>query len=207
MEMERITRELMKTIDEKDELRERALRETREIVRTSRETINAIHAGHSSVDGLKEAVKKIKELKEALKEHNDILYSGYVQTAAQELTEASLFQSYVDGEDAPKPAEIGVEATDYLLGLCDFTGELRRHMLHSLISGDMDGAEKDYNTIEEIYRAMAPADYPRGLINLKQKIDACRAIMERSLEDLTRAKQNSELKEEINRLLSGRPSS
>jgi translin len=103
----------------------------------------------------------------------------------------------------PQPEDIGVEATDYLLGLCDFVGELRRHMLHLLIKKDMSGAERDYGTIERIYRALAPADYPRGLINLKQKMDACRSIMEKSLEDLARAKQSSEL----TRLLSGRSSS
>lgn len=203
MEIEKVVERLMGVIDEKDELRERALKETREIIRASRETISALHDGKMSVEAIDSARRELEDLKDSLREHGDILYSGYIQSAAQELTEAYLLYSYVSGKDMPQSEELGVEATDYLLGLCDFVGELRRHMLHSLIKKDMNGAERDYDTIERIYRSLAPADYPRGLINLKQKMDACRAIMEKSLEDLARAKQSSDL----TRLLSEKSSS
>jgi len=201
-EIERIAKRLMEVVDERDELRERALKETRDIIRASRETISALHDNRLDSKAIEVARAKLKALKESLKEHGDILYSGYIQSAAQELTEAFLFYRYVSGKAPPQPEELGVEATEYLLGLCDFTGELRRHMLSALLKDDIDGAESDCKTIERIYESLAPADYPRGLINLKQKMDMCRAIMEKSLEDLARAKQTKEL----TRLLSQRSS-
>ncbi len=202
-EIERIANRLMQVVDEKDELRERALKETRDIIKASRETISALHDNRPDSKAIEGAKAKLKALKNSLRDHGDILYSGYIQGAAQELTEAFLFYRYVSEEEPPLPEELGVEATEYLLGLCDFTGELRRHMLCALIKNDLESAEQDCKAIERIYETLAPADYPRGLINLKQKVDACRAIMEKSQEDLARAKQSSELI----RLLSERSSS
>ncbi|MDY6985967.1 MAG: haloacid dehalogenase [Candidatus Thermoplasmatota archaeon] len=202
-EVERIAKRMMGVVDEKDELRERALKETRDIIKACRETISALHDNKLDIKAIEGAKAKLKTLKDSLRDHGDILYSGYILGAAQELTEAFLFYRYMSGEEPPQPEELGVEATEYLLGLCDFTGELRRHMLCALIKNDLEGAERDCKAIERIYKTLAPADYPRGLINLKQKVDACRAIMEKSLEDLARAKQSSEL----TRLLSERSSS
>jgi translin len=192
-EIERIAKRLMEVVDEKDDLRERALKETRDIIKASRETISALHNNRLDTKAIEGAKAKLKALKDSLRDHGDILYSGYIEGAAQELTEAFIFYRYVSGEEPPQPEELGVEATEYLLGLCDFAGELRRHMLSALLKNDIDSAESDCKAIERIYESLAPADYPRGLLNLKQKMDMCRAIMEKSLEDLARAKQTKEL--------------
>lgn len=191
--MAKTAERLMKILDEKDELRERAIKETRDIVRASRETISAIHDNRPDVKAIEGAKSKLKALKESLKDHGDILFSGYIQNAAQELAEAFLLYRYVKDEEPPSPEELCVEPADYLLGLCDFVGELRRHMLCSLIKKDLESASRDCKAIERIYATLAVADYPKGLINLKQKVDACRAIMEKSFEDLARARQSTEL--------------
>ena len=177
-------------LDRKDGLRERAIGISRKCVRLCRESINLTHRKEFSAaeEKFAEAKRSFSELRSALANYGDIYSAGYVVVAAQELTEACLLHGHLSGRDLPDPVEIGVEGGEYLLGLCDFVGELRREVLVSLMGGDIRGAEAHYRVMEAIYEGISPIAYPRGLIDLKQKTDLCRSMVEKSLEDLTRAK-------------------
>ncbi len=203
MEIEEILDSIRKVLDEKDSLREEALKVTREIVRLSGDAVKAIHRGELNLaeERLSEAGRRVNLLRETLKNHPDLYYSGYVQTAHQEFVEASLLLSYVLGRQYPTPGELGVPEADYALGVGDFIGELRRYFLHRLLEGDISSAERVYREMERVYNALITLEYPKGLVNVRQKQDQARYALERTLEDLTRAKLNRNLEEKLEKAL------
>ncbi|ASJ12318.1 translin family protein [Thermococcus thioreducens] len=199
MGLKEIISEIREVLDEKDALREEALRLTREIVRLSGDAIKALHRGEmaKAEERLKLARRKVEELSEKLREHPDLYHSGYVQNAHQEFVEATLFLAYRTGRKFPSPQELGVPHADYALGIGDFIGELRRHFLLLLLDGNLDEAERTYRFMEEVYEDLMVLEYPKGLVNVRQKQDQARHILERTLEDLTRAKLSRTLEEKL----------
>ncbi len=199
MEIGAIIEEIKGVLDEKDALREEALKLTREIIRLSGDTVKAVHRGdfEHAQKRLDDTGKMVRELREKLASHPDLYYTGYVQSAHQEYVEATLLLHYVLGESFPRPEELGVPAADYAMGIGDFLGELRRYFLRLLIAGKIKAAENVYRDMEEIYSALMELEYPKGLLNIRVKQDQARHAVERTLEDLTRAKLNSELSERL----------
>ncbi len=51
--------------------------------------------------------------------------------------------------------------------------------------------------MENVYNALMTLEYPKGLVNIRTKQDQARHILERTLEDLTRAKLNKKLEEKL----------
>lgn len=203
MEIEGIVEIIRRELDEKDSLRENALKLTREIVRLSGDTVKALHRGDLSTarERFKMASEKVGELGEKLKGHPDLYYTGYVQSAHQEYVEAALLLSYITGEGYPLPGDLGVPKADYALGLGDFIGELRRYFLLRLLEGNLEMAERTYREMERIYNALMTLEYPKGLVNVRQKQDQARYILERTLEDLTRAKLSKSLEEKLDYIM------
>ncbi len=193
--MEEVKREL----DLKDELREKTLRLTREVVRLSGDAIKALHRGdyEKARKKLEAAGVRVREIRGLLPEHGDIYFTGYVQTANQEFVEAILLHSYLSEGTIPSPAELGVPATDYALGVGDFIGELRRRFLLTLMDGRVDDASVIFEFMEAVYNELMGLDYPKGLVNVRQKQDQARRVVERTLEDLTRAKLEDKLEGQI----------
>ncbi len=199
MKLREIIAEIREVLDEKDSLREEALKLTREIVRLSGDTIKALHRGETEKarERLEITHLKIKELKEKLRGHPDLYHTGYVQSAHQEFVEASLFFAYMTGGEFPAPEELGVPHADYSLGIGDLIGELRRHFLLLLLNGKLDEAEETYRFMESVYEELMTLEYPKGLVNVRGKQDQDRGILERTLEDLTRAKLNARLESRL----------
>ncbi|ASJ03230.1 haloacid dehalogenase [Thermococcus profundus] len=199
MDLEDIVEAIRRELDEKDALREEALRITREIVRLSGDTVKAIHRGDIPTARARfaEAEERVRKLKEKLRNHPDLYHTGYVQSAHQEYVEAALLLSYVTGESYPHPGELDVPKADYALGLGDFIGELRRYFLLRLLENDMERAERAYREMERVYNALMTLEYPKGLVNVRTKQDQARHILERTLEDLTRAKFSMRLEEKL----------
>lgn len=203
MNLGKIIEDIRVVLDEKDTLREEALRLTREIVRLSGDAVKALHRGdvESAEKRLQNAGEKVSELKEKLRFHPDLYYTGYVQNAHQEFVEATLFLCYITGRDFPHPEDLNVPHGDYALGIGDFIGELRRHFLILLLEGRIGEAEEVYMFMEKTYEELMTLEYPKGLVNIRQKQDQARYIVERTLEDLTRAKLSKDLEEKLERIL------
>ncbi|WP_461865484.1 haloacid dehalogenase [Thermococcus sp.] len=203
MMLSEIIDEIRNVLDEKDLLREEALKITREIVRLSGDSIKALHRG--DIETAWERIEKVKEkiemLNEKLLPHPDLYFTGYVQNAHQEFVEAVLFYSYLTGSGFPSPKELGVPESNYLLGIGDLIGELRRHFLLLLMENKIEEAQNVYETMSRIYEELMTLEYPKGLVNIRQKQDQARYIVERTLEDLTRAKLTKSLEEKLNKAI------
>ncbi|BAD85096.1 DNA-binding protein translin homolog [Thermococcus kodakarensis KOD1] len=199
MELKEIIDGIRRTLDEADSAREEALRLTREVVRLSGDAVKAIHRNdlETARQRLKSAQQLVEMIRESLKPYPMLYYSGYVQSAHQEFVEATLLLAYREGREFPSPWDLGVPEADYLLGLGDFVGELRRHFLLLLIDGKVEEAEEVYRFMEELYGELMTLEYPKGLVNIRTKQDQARHILERTLEDLTRAKLNKRLEEKL----------
>ena len=203
MKIAEIITKIRYVLDEKDALREEALKITRDIVRLSGDAIKALHREDFELaeERLNKAQKLIKNLRKMLKNHQDLYFTGYVQNAHQEFVEAMLFHSYLKGQEFPSPAELEIPEADYVLGIGDFIGELRRHFLTLLLNGEIAKAEEVYHFMEGIYEELMTLEYPKGLVNIRQKQDQARYTLERTLEDLTRAKISKALEEKLEEAL------
>ncbi|VVB68253.1 Translin family protein [uncultured archaeon] len=115
-------------------------------------------------------------------------YAGFVDGAEQEYAEARHVYSVITRQEILTPEEIGVEPVNYLAGLGDTTGELRRHILDLIRSGRAKEGERFLELMEEIHNLLMLFDYPEAVTKgLRRKSDLARSMLERTRGDLTNA--------------------
>jgi translin len=184
--LDKIVNKIEKSIDNKDKIREKALRSSREIIIGCRKAIQYIHQElmNNAVTNIKQASVKLQELYNLTKSHPELYHAGFVENAAQELVEAHCLYNIMKGKDLPDPDKLQTTYSSYLLGLCDLVGELRRTALDSIRSGNAKEADKCLNMMEEIYDVIIRFDYPSGLIPIKKKQDMVRGLIERTRGEL-----------------------
>lgn len=112
--------------------------------------------------------------------------SETVVAALQEYSEAAILFSLVNEKKYPTPNELGVEASDYLMGLADVPGELRRQALDSLREGNLDAAESTLETMEEIFLYLVEAEEVSMMLRgMRRKLDVTRSVIERTRAEIT----------------------
>ncbi len=193
--VEAIEREL----DEKDAVREVAVKASRAINRLSGLAIRGLHRGEAVEGLLAGAREEASKLKSVLADHPDIYHSGLVDGAHQELVEASLSYAILHGKGLPTPQQLGVTASSYLLGLGDTVGELRRFALENLRSGGIPEATAYLAMMEEIYDELMRFDHPTGLVAIKRKQDVARGLVEKTRGELAVAARGWELEKKLER--------
>jgi len=184
--LDKIINKIEKSIDDKDRIREKALRTSREIIINCRKTIQNIHQNkyREAKTLINKSSKKIQNLYDTTKEHPDLYHAGFVENAAQELVEANCFYNIMKGRELPDPDELKTTYSAYLLGLCDLVGELRRAALDSIRTGEPKKADEYLNMMEDIYDVIIRFDYPSGLIPIKKKQDMVRNLIEKTRGEL-----------------------
>ncbi len=202
--LENIINKIREVLDEKDQVRENALKITREAVRLSAEAIRAIHRGEleNAKNLIKDVKEKLEDLATELKEHPDIYFSGYVYSAYQEYVEAAVLLSILEGSKIPSPEDLNVPYVPYLLGLGDVVGELRRQILDAIRKDQLDQGEFFLEIIEEIYEVLSTLGYPNAIVpGLRHKCDVARNILEKTRGDLTNAIHRNRLLKGIQSLM------
>ena len=185
---------------ETHEVREQALRLSREIIRTSANSIRATHRGElDSARSLVEEVAETAGRLHAIREtHPRVYYAGYVEDALKEYVEASTVLAFVEGSSLPGPEDLGVDAAPYLGGLSDAVGELRRSILDSLRRNDVTRCEELLDIMDEIYTMLVTMDFPDAVTRgLRRSTDMVRGILERTRGDLTMALRQRSLEERL----------
>lgn len=191
-------------LEAEDKAREKLLTLTREIVRLSRQTIFKLHDGDlAAAESLLKHLRAIVEELLAFKESSPRLYYGGSVTAAlAEYVEANALYSYLKGEEMQGYEALRVEPVHFLLGLADFTGELRRLLLRHLSSGDYASAARELKLMEEVYRALVSIAVPEALVpGLRRKIDVLRALIESSVRDFHYSLTSNNLERAVKALL------
>lgn len=184
--LDKIVDKIEKSIDDKDKIREQALRSSREIIIGCRKAIQNIHQTQmkDARNNIKKSSNKLQDLYNLTKQHPDLYHAGFVENAAQELVEASCLYNVMRGKDLPDPDEIQTTYSSYLLGLCDLVGELRRTALDLIRDGKTKKADSYLDMMEEIYDVIIRFDYPSGLIPIKKKQDMVRGLIEKTRGEL-----------------------
>ncbi len=198
--LEEIASHIESILDEKDTVREVAIKSSRAINRISGSAVHAIHKG-GDVDALMhEAFDEAIRLKSLLDDYPDIWSSGLVEDALQELAEAAILRAVVNDEPFPDPDALGIPHPSYLLGLADVIGELRRFALEKLREGNVEEATKYLEMMEEMFLVIMRFDYPDALVAIRRKQDIARSLLEKTRGDVAVAVGSKRLQEKIDNL-------
>jgi len=195
-QIEAIGEAILARLEQTNAARERALAETRQIVRLSANAIRAVHR-----DDYDDAARLLQDaralhagLATELREHPSIYWSGYVQDSQKEYAEASIVLALISGSALPTPVELQVEDAVFLNGLGEAAGELRRYSLDALRRGLHARAEELLASMDDIYGLLVTVDYPDAITGgLRRTTDMVRGVLERTRGDLTVALQSNAL--------------
>ena len=187
-ELTAIGDEVLKRLEATNAARERALAESRQIIRLCANCIRAVHRGEFA-EGERladEARDRLGALGRALRDHPAIYWSGYVQDAQKEYAEARIVHGLIGGTGAPSPQLLQVEDAVYLNGLGEAAGELRRYALDRLRAGETARAEWALAAMDDIYGLLVTVDFPDAITGgLRRTTDMVRGVLERTRGDVT----------------------
>ncbi len=187
-ELDAIGEQMHTLLREKNSARDKALEQSRTLIRYSSLAIRAVHREERDVaaENLRLARAQAAELVKGLAKYPDLNFAGYTQDALKELAEASIVFALVGDLPLPGASELGVEAAAYLNGLGEAAGELRRWSLDLLRRGKTADAERALAMMDDIYSLLVTLDYPDALTGgLRRTTDMVRGVTERTRGDLT----------------------
>lgn len=190
-------------MEEKDTVRELALKSSRAIARLSVSAVGGLHRGDEVEMLLEEAREESLKLRSLLKEHPDVYHSGFVENAHQDMTEAAVAHSLIRGSRLPRPNDLAVTGRAYVLGLGDVIGELRRFALEKLKEGEAKGAMEGLEAMETIYQGLMRFNYPTALMAVKRKQDIARGLLEKTRGEVAVALRSFELEKRLDELKGG----
>jgi translin len=199
-ELEAIGEEARSVLDDRFACREEALAASRKVIRASANAIRHLHRGeHDGARSLvEEARTLLQSIRDSLRDHPDILHSGFVDDAAKEYAEAELVLAVFTRARLPSPTELGLDPVPYLNGLGEAVGECRRRLLDRLREGDVTEAGRLLEVMDNIVDLLASLDYPDGMTGgLRRTTDVARSLTERSRADLTATAVQERLRAEL----------
>lgn len=182
-----------------NEARDRALVDSRQVIRQAANAIRALHRGDYALADtcLDVGRTMVTATRQDLAGHPDLYWAGYVQDAQKEFAEATLVCAMLQQRDVPGPGEIGVENAPYLNGLAEAASELRRYILDIIRKGgsvQMEEAERALHLMDDVYTSLITVDFPDSITGgLRRTVDALRAVLERTRGDLTISLRQAEL--------------
>jgi len=170
-------KDILKDLRASEEERETIITRSREIIKISKLIIYAIHR-----DDLENASKHIETIKDKVKQLPSSTNStGMLHVAFQEYVEALAFFEFVKHKKLPTRKQLNVKTEEYLLGLCDLTGELVRKAVNDVINEDFKSAIEIKDFVEAIYGEFLKFDLRNS--ELRRKYDSIKWALKK-LEDI-----------------------
>ena len=153
-----------------DAIREEIIKQSRDVLKAAKKAIYNLHRGDDASGLLEEAERHIEEILPKVKNHPK-LRGGAFSAALEEYVEAKAFAQYLkDGSLVTLASMPSVSPEEYLLGLCDFTGELGRHAVHRASERDQDAVKKVRDLIDAIFGQLLQFDFRNS--ELRRKYDS-----------------------------------
>ena len=180
--------EVREILDARFDAREKAITESRKVIRAAANAIRALHREEwEQADQLiMESGRRLETINEAITSQPELVTHGVVVDAAKEYSEARITQAVFTGKDLPGFTDLAVDPVPYLHGLGEAVGEMRRRMLDMLRLERLDDAEALLVMMDDFVDQLAEVDYPDGMTNgLRRTTDVARSLVERSRSDLT----------------------
>ena len=198
--LERVIKKVADDLRERETARDEAYGRARRARMLSKQAILLLHNGNAGKarSNLDQAGTLFEEIKEYSGKFIEIGFYDAVQGAGQEYAEASILYALNHGSGYPTPQELGVHNSDYILGLADVPGELRRQTLDKLRAGEFDQAEANLATMEEIYLHLVGMEETSLLLKgLRRKLDVMRAVNERTRAEITTEASRERLRKKL----------
>ena len=168
--------------------RERAISQSRHVIRASANAIRAAHRGEFE-DARHQATQASEMLHDIVAHVNDypsLAGAGYVQDAMKEVAEAHISIAILHGDSLQAPSDLGVSPAAWLNGLAEAASELRRDALDSLRRNNVPRAEELLQHMDGIYSALVTVDFPDAITGgIRRTTDQLRAVLERTRGDVT----------------------
>jgi translin len=191
-----------KELDEKDKVREIAIKTSRELVRLSKDVVGAMNRKEDTRPLLAKMKKEACNLKNQTQRCPDIYHAGYVEGALAEVVEVCTLIAILNKAPLPTPKELYATPEAYLMGLGDVVGELRRKAVESLREMKPEIAELRLTEMETIYDQLMRFDYPDAVVPLRKKQDVARSLIERTRGEVLVARSEKALKDKLDRVAS-----
>jgi translin len=163
---------LKKQMEQYDAARDTIIKESRDITKLSKQAIYSLHredpktAKQQLADAEKVIAKLLKEIK-----LDPTLRTGSFSASLEEYTEARAFLHFLETRKLITAKELKfVDAEEYLLGLCDFTGELMRYAVLRATRRDRKAVEAAREMIDGIYGQFVQFDFRNS--ELRKKYDS-----------------------------------
>lgn len=193
----RIARRLGRELERPDRAREAALAHAREAGRLAARLIHGLQRSRWDASDARALEREARALRVLARRHPFLAHHGAVVQGLGEYVEAHLLRAFLHEVAPPGPRRLAVPPAAYLHGLADFVGELRRVVLSRLLAGDLGRAGRAFETIEKVYEALMDSRVPESLVPLRPKLDAARALLERTRGELLTAKKTKDLERKI----------
>jgi len=200
-ELEKIVSKIEAELDEKDQIREVALKSSRAVGRMAGGMLRGLHRGKDGKAEINQLRDEVMRLLSLLADHPELEHAGYVENALQEYAEVGIIMSILEKDDVPSPEELGIGSVPYILGLGDSIGELRRFCLDELKVGKAATANHYLDRMEDIFTAIMRFDYPEAIVPLRHKQDVARSLLEKTRGEVAVAASAKNLHEKIEEVL------
>lgn len=164
-----------------DSLREKMIKESRDVIIYSKKVINGLHRRESVESHIKTMTAQLKKINSLVSKNESLYHQGTYKAAVQEYVEAMLYYGFVKNNKLTSRKELDVGTEYYLLGLCDLTGELVRRAIREATKGNYEKVIDIRDFIDSIFTELIQADFRNG--ELRRKFDSIKYDL-RKLEDL-----------------------
>ncbi len=176
--------------------REEILKLSRNIIRDCSIAIKNIH--RKEFDKFQGKINKIKNDHQNLVHlvnKNPGVFYNYLKTPEQEYAEAIAFYAIIKKNNIPTPYDLKIDPINFVLGLADVIGELRRYALDNIRNSHVEDLNEVLENMDEIYTYLFTIDYPSSITqDLRHKVDIARNIIEKTRGDISLAIQMNDLK-------------
>jgi translin len=191
-------------MESENEVRDKAIAQSRVLIRQCANTIRAIHRQQwDDAPGLlKEVQDAANAMKALLVDHPALYHAGYTQDALKEYVEAFLVNAMIRDEPLPTPQQLDVPASTYANGAAEAASELRRHILDIIRHGGKhDDAERMLDAMDEVYTELMTIDFPDAITGgLRRRTDSLRGVLERTRGDFTVSRRQQSLQDALQSL-------
>ncbi|MCX8205041.1 MAG: haloacid dehalogenase [Candidatus Nezhaarchaeota archaeon] len=201
--LESVISKIASHLDERDLVREEAIRLVREVARLSKQVVRCVRS--MSLEEARAKASEMKSLVESLNaklaNYPELYYSGLVYGALSEYAEAILLLGVVEDGGVKSYEELMIPPVPYLQGLGDVVGELRRLVLDKVKEGGFGDAWRLFKVMEAILEGMSRLDYPEALApGVRHRVDVARGLVDATLAFLIDVEARWRLEQELRRV-------
>ncbi len=198
--LEQIEEKIRQTFVAKTAARDAALVKSREVIRHCSLSIRASHrAEYDNAAKILETARGVADaMKSDVAPYPDLHYTGYVQDALKEVTEAHIVLALLTNQPIPDPDSLGVDYAAYLNGLGEAATEMRRYILDIIRHEQLERSEAILQAMDDIYAMLVTMDFPDALTGgLRRQTDIVRGVLEKTRGDLTVAWRQEKLEKRL----------